>query len=92
MGAYSQELRRKISQRARELVNHRWQRVRDEQRRLETIEAADPLRMPWRIVDRVIRIMPDGVTAREAIRYESDSQRSWRRKLRRLELSPLIRG
>ena len=67
MNAYVSQQIRERSKAARERVNKRWSRVRSEQAALEAVEMADPLRMPFRILQRVI-VIDDGVTAQEIIR------------------------
>ncbi len=81
MSAYLRQQIARRSRRARERVAKRWEKVRAERRLLERIALADPLRMPFRILRRVIVVEADGVTAHEIIRFACDSERSWRRKL-----------
>jgi acyl-CoA reductase-like NAD-dependent aldehyde dehydrogenase len=73
-------------ERGQRMARARWRKRDAEVAALNAREAGDPLRVGSGILDRVIRVVRG--EAREAIRYEYDSERSWRRKLRSLGLCP----
>lgn len=92
MSSYLNEQIRRKSKAARERVAKRWQMDKVRRDHLARVEAADPLRMPSRILRRIIVIDSVANTAHEIIRYASDSERSWKRKLERHGLTISHRG
>lgn len=87
MSAYLNEQIRRKSKAARERVAKRWQMDKVRRDHLARVEAADPLRMPSRILRRVIVVDSVANTVHEIIRYATDSERSWKRKLEKHRLT-----
>lgn len=76
----SQQIRRK-RERGQKMANARWQRVRQQQRELARAEQIDPLRVPGRIIQRIVVITGER-DAVEIIRRNTTSAREWARMKR----------
>lgn len=75
----------KARKRGRRMAAARWKKDRERRDALAAASAADPLRAPGRIVQRVI-VITDELTAVEIIRRDSTSSREWSRMKRRAGL------
>lgn len=73
----NQQIARK-RERGRRMAKARWAADRERRKALAEAEARDPLRVPGRIIQRVIVISADQ-TAVEIIRREATSRREWNR-------------
>lgn len=67
--------------RGQKMANARWARDRERRDALARVEAIDPLRVPGRIVQRVIVIRADQ-TAVEIIKRDTTTAREWKRMKR----------
>lgn len=74
---------REASARGKKMANARWTRERERQRQLEATAEIDPLRVPGRIIQRVVVITRESQVA-EIIRRDTTSQRSWARMKRKM--------
>lgn len=67
------------------MADARWKRERERQRQLEAVAEIDPLRVPGRILQRVVVITGESVVV-EIIRRDTTSQRAWAAMKRRAGL------
>lgn len=73
----TQQIRHK-RERGQRMAKARWAQERQRREEWTALAAVDPLRVPDRIIQRII-VINDGVTATEIIRFASTSQREWSR-------------
>ena len=73
---FSMKRFREASARGKKMADARWKRERERQRQLEATAAIDPLRVPGRILQRVVVITRESQVI-EIIRRDTTSQRSW---------------
>ena len=76
---------REASARGKKMADARWKRERERQRQLEAVAEIDPLRVPGRILQRVVVITGESVVV-EIIRRDTTSQRAWAAMKRRAGL------
>lgn len=69
---------REASARGKKMADARWKRERERQRQLEATAEIDPLRVPGRILQRVVVITRESQVV-EIIRRDTTSQRAWAR-------------
>lgn len=67
------------------MADARWTRERERQRRLEAAAEIDPLRVPGRILQRVVVITRESQVV-EIVRRDTTSQRAWAAMKRRAGL------
>lgn len=67
------------------MAEARWKKDRERRAAFEAAAAADPLRVPGRILQRVVVITGEARVV-EIIRRDTTSQRAWRLMLRRVGL------
>jgi len=87
MHSNSFNLRRfqEASARGKKMAEARWKRERERQRQLEAVAEVDPLRVPGRILQRVVVITRESQVT-EIIRRDTTSQRAWAAMKRRAGL------
>ena len=73
---------REASARGKEMADARWKKHRERTRELERLADIDPLRMPGKILQRVVVIWNESKVT-EIIRRDTTSQREWSRMKRR---------
>lgn len=71
----NQQITRK-RERGRRMANARWQADRARRDALARAETLDPLRVPGRIIQRVV-VITNEATAMEIIRRNTTTQRAW---------------
>ena len=76
---------RRARERGRRMANARWQQDRDRRDKLADAAEIDPLRVPGRILQRVVVISGESAVV-EIIRRDTTSQREWARMKRRAGL------
>lgn len=76
--SFSMRRFREASARGKKMANARWEKERERQRQLEATAEIDPLRVPGRILQRVVVITRESQVI-EIIRRDTTSQRAWAR-------------
>jgi hypothetical protein len=76
---------REASARGKRMANSRWEKHRKRTREMERLANLDPLRVPGRIVQRVVVIVQESRVI-EIIRRDTTSQREWSRLKRKAGL------
>lgn len=72
---------REASARGKRMAESRWKKHRERTRELERLANIDPLRMPGKIIQRVVVILNESKVT-EIIRRDTTSQRQWSRMKR----------
>lgn len=72
---------REASARGKRMAESRWKKHRERTRELERLANIDPLRMPGKIIQRVVVIWNESKVT-EIIRRDTTSQRQWSRMKR----------
>ena len=87
MHSHSFNLRRfqEASARGKKMAEARWKQERERRRQLEAVAEIDPLRVPGRILQRVVVINRESQVT-EIIRRDTTSQRDWAAMKRRVGL------
>ena len=67
---------REASARGKRMAESRWKKHRERTRELERLANIDPLRMPGKIIQRVVVIRNESKVT-EIIRRDTTSQRQW---------------